>query len=763
MRFNFKKISAIAASALMTGMTLGIAAASNYPVPFVSGGTPNVAIVYGTGAGVSELDQVQAGNIRESLATYVTGGSTTVEGGEEFALDKSSDHFNFNEALNGVYTDLDDQEMETFLADGEYDEDDVDETFTQKVTPSTNALSLFAHTDYNDKDPTVGFHWTNGQNVLKYDLTFDDGIPFEDLEDTELPLMGQEFYVLDVPAGNTTLVLLDTSEKTIISEGETKTVGDKTVSIEYIASNAVKFNVDGEVTNTLSSTDKDDELADGSYVVATDIMYVEKEAGISKVEFAIGDGKIELITGEDVELNDEDFDGISSVLTGQASNEITGITINWTSDDDSFLTEEDALVMPLFETISLVYGGLTLPDSPEEITFTTGDEMTLQMGNFNLPLIYNSSATSYLGEEDYHLVTKTLNFANATQPTNYTAGSQNTTALTNGLDLVENNRFIVTSLNDDLTDIDTMYYEVTKIDWDGSTVEVQMEDLIGDNDIDWDSLTDDETNGDLKVNMTQMNDTRIYLKFFTTIGTASYNSVVSDKGLVITLPQNRSNETLDVNTGVVLTLTEADYEGDVSEGRPFTVTVKTNSNNNLHVASHNLTSYDEEDGDDVYVGWVPSDLASKFIFDTSADEYDFDLTYYGAEVTADVKVVGGATTITTGTTTLGDVVIKDTEVASFATKNLIVVGGSCINSAAAALVGGAYCGAAWTSATGIGSGQFLIKGYADSSLTSGLALLVAGYEKEDTVKATTYLLNKAVDTSKAYKGTTTTETAVVIE
>ena len=105
----------------------------------------------------------------------------------------------------------------------------------------------------------------------------------------------------------------------------------------------------------------------------------------------------------------------------------------------------------------------------------------------------------------------------------------------------------------------------------------------------------------------------------------------------------------------------------------------------------------------------------------------------------------------------------DSEVSSVSSKNLIVVGGSCINSAAAALVGGTKCGAAWTAATGIGSGQFLIRGYADSTITTGLALLVAGYDAEDTVKATTYLLNKPVDTSKAYKGTTTTETAVVID
>jgi hypothetical protein len=91
--------------------------------------------------------------------------------------------------------------------------------------------------------------------------------------------------------------------------------------------------------------------------------------------------------------------------------------------------------------------------------------------------------------------------------------------------------------------------------------------------------------------------------------------------------------------------------------------------------------------------------------------------------------------------------VTDAEIASVATKNLVVVGGSCINTAAATLVGGAYCGAAWTEATGVGSGQFIVKGYADSSLTSRMALLVAGYEADDTTNAATYLRNKKPDTS----------------
>ncbi|PJE81848.1 hypothetical protein COU58_00280, partial [Candidatus Pacearchaeota archaeon CG10_big_fil_rev_8_21_14_0_10_32_42] len=68
MKFNFKKISAVLGSFAMVGATLGFAAAAAYPAPFVQSGSANVAIVYGTGQGVSSLDMVQAQNIKTSLA-----------------------------------------------------------------------------------------------------------------------------------------------------------------------------------------------------------------------------------------------------------------------------------------------------------------------------------------------------------------------------------------------------------------------------------------------------------------------------------------------------------------------------------------------------------------------------------------------------------------------------------------------------------------------------------------------------------------------
>ena len=335
---------------------------------------------------------------------------------------------------------------------------------------------------------------------------------------------------------------------------------------------------------------------------------------------------------------------------------------------------------------------------------------------------------------------------------------------------MEDNTFLVTNLNDDLGDVDTAYYRVDKINLDSSkNLDVVLKDLTGQGrDLEFTDVDDEQTNGDITVTVRQANDTNVYLWFNDSSGTISYNTAVSDTGMEVTLPANSSvGQVNNLAIGLNLLFVEANNDGKLGKGSAFNVTVKSTSNNKLHVSDTNLSTsymYLESSGSKVHTGYNPSDLTSKVTLDESGDEYDFNIDYYGKEVTADVQVVGGEATVTSGTSNLGNVIYKDTEVSSYATKNVIVVGGSCINSAAAKLLGSnvPVCGTAWTTATGIGEGQFLIKGYASSTITSGVALLVAGYEADDTVKATTYLTNKVVDTTKAWKGTTSTQIATVI-
>ena len=147
---KFKKISAIFASTLMAGLTIAGAAAASFPAPFISSGTADVAIVYGTGAGVSPTDLTQAGNIQTTLAASMpkTGGSST-SGGESYKFEKTSTKFYLGDNATKLQSTLDDSELPTLLAEGVYTDNDNEEfDYTQKIDMGTTALTLFEDSDY---------------------------------------------------------------------------------------------------------------------------------------------------------------------------------------------------------------------------------------------------------------------------------------------------------------------------------------------------------------------------------------------------------------------------------------------------------------------------------------------------------------------------------------------------------------------------------------------------------------------------------------
>jgi len=82
-------------------------------------------------------------------------------------------------------------------------------------------------------------------------------------------------------------------------------------------------------------------------------------------------------------------------------------------------------------------------------------------------------------------------------------------------------------------------------------------------------------------------------------------------------------------------------------------------------------------------------------------------------------------------------IVKDSEVSDVAGKNLFVVGGSCINQVAAKILESnvPLCGADFTTKTNVGPGQYIIKSVKSPYSDAKVALLVAGYEAQDTVNA----------------------------
>jgi hypothetical protein len=124
-----------------------------------------------------------------------------------------------------------------------------------------------------------------------------------------------------------------------------------------------------------------------------------------------------------------------------------------------------------------------------------------------------------------------------------------------------------------------------------------------------------------------------------------------------------------------------------------------------------------------------------FVKKTGNNDQIFTMYYPGKA--AKIGVYIAEQSATTGTKIK---VVKDSETDSVKDKNLLVVGGACINKAAAMIVAGkedALCGDAWAAKTGAGSGKYLIQVVASPYNAQKVAMLVAGYEAAQTTDAVT--------------------------
>jgi hypothetical protein len=119
------------------------------------------------------------------------------------------------------------------------------------------------------------------------------------------------------------------------------------------------------------------------------------------------------------------------------------------------------------------------------------------------------------------------------------------------------------------------------------------------------------------------------------------------------------------------------------------------------------------------------------------------ISYPDDQMYVDVFFKAAETVITpgsSGSSGTGTVlIVKDSEVSSVSGKNLIVIGGSCINSVAREIVDAEatapICGSDWTAKTNVGPGQYLLKAVESPWNKDKTAMLVAGYEAAQTTSA----------------------------
>jgi len=158
----------------MAGMSFGIAAAANFPAPFVQNGVANVAIVYGTGAGVSALDSVSAGNIQVALGAAMPSVGTKTITGESQNLANSARKLYYADPINSAYSSIGATELPTVLADGTFsDLSGTQYSYSQTITLGTTA-STFGTSggDYDDPALNLNIGTTAANGLYNYTLSF---------------------------------------------------------------------------------------------------------------------------------------------------------------------------------------------------------------------------------------------------------------------------------------------------------------------------------------------------------------------------------------------------------------------------------------------------------------------------------------------------------------------------------------------------------------------------------------------------------------
>jgi len=808
--FNFKKIASVLASAVMLSSTMGFAAAASYPEPFVTGGAEDVAIVVGLNADVSDV--YAAIDVQDNLNALVTSGSASSgskASGDSVLLAKSSDNLNVNNNW-GVFTGtIDDSDLSTTLADGSYvagDNDDFD--YNQKISIGTPTLNHFRDSDYesllslDQKTPAMGFKMTSSTWVLNYTLDFIQDAEstvtssdLDDIEGSEITILGKKYYVSDMKNSTLKMTLLDSATTSTISEGEVIVVDGREISINYIDATNVVFTVDGARVPSTGKLQQGSsaKLSDGSYLGVRDISKLVIAGSTGSSSFSIGSGKLELTPNTEIKMNDQAVNGVKAYITrGTYSNpdeKIDKIIIEWRTDEEVFLTPESELVMPGFESVKFTMADLMRPED-EKITVQKDGDTSMSMtvpikdGPVTFNFLYANSTGEFLGigkAQDERLATTSSNTFEYYEKNSsgddyhkYFIASYNVSAEAQSY-LLRAKVSQDTTQGRNETTIDRY------VDGAWSSTKGCEEKAAGDTcDI-----------GDVSLTLGGMNYTSGGTESIKiTAGTnVNFHTIYTAGGLRIYLPIKAANSTTgpgDINfTSANTAMTGHDQDSfylymdgenkddTIAAGTQFSFTID-DSSNKLQVSAVNTTgggvgSTTGENGLEVgqstgvYDSYVRDDVAPMIKFFSKSDNDDYAEVYYpsgDSETYAEVFLAEVDSVVTPGsigsTGSGGNVVVvKDNEVSSVNTKNLIVVGGSCINTVAAKILGfdTSVCGADFTAATEVGAGEYIIKTVESPYATDKVAMLVAGYEKAQTVSAVAKVLEGVTsdaDTSQVY-------------
>ncbi len=886
MKINFKKISALATSTLLVGMTMGLAAplaaAANYPAPFISGSNADVAIVYGSSA--QTFDIVEASNIQADLSTRLgsDGGSDDVIVGEAVSLDTNADRIWLNTSLNAVKSTLTKSDLPNILADFTFSgngKSKVTSTIKLMAGGSEGVNSgrvTFEKQPTSSDDPTIGIALnssTTGSGGLYNASATMAAINFTnaDSHGQEIQLFGQKFTVsADTSISDTSKIVLLKEAQTVNLDSDnpltTVTIGGETYTVELLAASDSAANI--KVTDS-SGKSENKEISETDSKDVNGVSVAVKTADETNIKLMatvmLGADKITITQGSVITVGEssDPIEGTYAYITGGADSatEIAIAVARPDSSNDAILPGE-SFVDPVIGSFKVDFTGLSSPLNDENrgmVGITTSGDQTMIVeftddggnkkafdfahnesgswflgdnSNYSISVLegtnlsYGAAGKKYavVGNQDYGHIIELYDVYNQTTGDNaitndrikfrdvITAETYETTFTStegSGTVDIDGKRYTVTFGNSgenagvvlkyptsESAAGEYVIYPTIKMDsgslislYEPVTINLTGFGLAGDTTVSklWFPDGDGYTGVAISYSQTTNSTWSIGGSLFgsndgdsmnyttVTIGKLKYNftEVSANKTKIWLINPEDATTNLD-NPGLVI------FEGKDDDSNYHAVVVdletapggtSTNgvgvndilfSSTKYHAAATRSSDSDFTEDVDWYGTLTIKDASD-------SDQKTATIKIPSSQVYAQIYVAEESASITPGSSgnggggALGNVLVMDSEVSSVATKNLVVVGGSCVNTAAAKLLGSStpVCGTEWADMTGAGPGEFIIQGFMDNTVTSELALLVAGYNAADTKNAATFLRTQTVDTSKKYEGTSATSATLV--
>ncbi len=610
------------------------------------------------------------------------------------------------------------------------------------------------------------------------------GTYLDDFENTQLTMFGQAYTVVLARRPDTVadqsirLVLMAGSARDTLLEGETKsyTVKSKTyeVTMTFIDSDEAKFTVNGEATNKLK-VGETYVLADKSEVGVSEILYQDYAGGIHSATFFVGAQKMELrddqvtdATGAyGVKIGSESIDGTTVIIVGTDNNttfSVSTIDVNMTGQDDYFVgvgTKLSDVIAAAGEEKEAVftnawdveYKGLT-EEKTHDIGVKTSSSRRYKLRLFDgdnnqvdIPIAYAETQYNISLGEETQIATSRANQKRLILMEN--DGVTNAGAV-DVLAVHKDDYFIVTggTASDGSSKSYLLSYQGSdrqtktspkirfKNRGSGETLEYSVTQL---------AATETGTVATLKLggysfivqnaSSTLSDDFALNIDYTGegTIGDGVNATFVDSYGSQWAFTDTTGLNGTDVPGQNWLMITQTTPNADDYDNvLPSTViaNITASSDPEVRLAVTGVTLKTPDGKTEVSYGYTSM---GTFITlqSPSSDPQELTLSYPDKQRLPQVFFTSGA--VTTGASASGDLtpvtVVDatklDSEVASASAQNLVVVGGPCVNSVAAELLGNPA-----TCTEGFMPGKARVKLF--SQANGNVALLVAGYSGADT-------------------------------